>query len=89
MKPLFKHILLRINKEIKKEETFDDLFGDKAPKKLRSEATLVGFAEDCHEQVHPLINKQVLWNGKYLETVEETEEYKTILTEQDSLIAEL
>jgi len=86
MKPLFKNIFLRIEKPKKIEE---DLFNDPVETAPVSEATLVGFAHDCDDIVHTLMDKKVRWNGKWIDLMEETEEYKIVLAPEDSLTAML
>lgn len=80
MQPLFKNVLLRIEKP---KEELDSLF-NKVPSK-RPEVVLIEYAQDCDDIVHTLKNKKVDWNGKSAVTVEEKEEYILVVTKEENL----
>lgn len=78
MKPLFERVLLRVENLKEKE-----LFGIDQDK---PKVTLVDAATDCKEIVLNNIGAEVLFNGVIAEQVEETEEYKIVLTHQTNLL---
>jgi hypothetical protein len=78
MKPLFQRVLLKV--EVLKEA---ELFGEEQDK---PKVYLVDIAEDCHTAIQGLLNSQVLFNGVIAEVVEETDEYKLVLTHETNLL---
>lgn len=78
MKPLFQRVLLRV--EVLQQK---DLFGEDQDK---PKVHLVDIAEDCHGSIQLLIGSEVLFNGVIAEVVEETEEYKLVLTHETNLL---
>lgn len=88
MKPLFKNVLLRVEIPKEKEDDIDSLFKTiPLNPKLTTEATLIAVANDCDDEVQLAFEKKVVWNRKWLEIVEETEEYQIVLTHETSLVA--
>lgn len=78
MKPLFQRVLLKV--EIIKEA---ELFGEEPGK---PKVYLEDIADDCNQSLQPLLKKQVLFNGVISEVVEETPEYKIVLTHETNLL---
>lgn len=78
MKPLFQRVLLKV--EVLKEA---ELFGEEQDK---PKVYLVDIAEDCNTAIQGLLNSQVLFNGVIAEVVEETDEYKLVLTHETNLL---
>lgn len=79
MKPLFERVLLKVeNLEEKK-----DLFGIDQEK---PKVFLVDAATDCKEIILNNIGAEVLFNGVIAEQIEETDEYKVVLTHQTNLL---
>ena len=78
MKPLFQRVLLKV--EVLKQA---ELFGEDQDK---PKVYLVDIAEDCHASLHNLLDSQVLFNGVIAEVVEETDDYKIVLTHETNLL---
>jgi hypothetical protein len=78
MKPLFKRALLRVENLKEKE-----LFGIDQDK---PKVILVDVADDCHDSIQGLVDTEVLFNGVIAEVVEETDDYKLVLTHETNLL---
>jgi hypothetical protein len=78
MKPLFQRVLLKV--EVLKEQ---ELFGEEPGK---PKVYLLDTSSDCHGSLYGLIGSQVLFNGIIAEVVEETEDYKVVLTHETNLL---
>lgn len=78
MKPLFQRVLLKVE-TVKAAE----LFGEEPGK---PKVHLVDIADDCHGSLHQLVGEQVLFNGVIAEVVEETDDYKIVLTHETNLL---
>lgn len=78
MKPAFKRILLQIE-VLPKKGLFD--LTEKIPT-----VTLIGYADDCTEEVKRHMSKEVLHNGEILFVVEETEKYTMVLTHETNIL---
>ena len=78
MKPLFQRVLLRV--EVLKEQEF---FGEDQPK---PKVHLADVADDCHGSIQGLVGSEILFNGVIAEVVEETDDYKLVLTHETNLL---
>lgn len=78
MKPLFQRVLLRVENLKEKE-----LFGIDQDK---PKVTLVDVADDCHDSIQGLVGTEILFNGVIAEVVEETDDYKLVLTHETNLL---
>lgn len=78
MKPLFQRVLLKV--EVLKQA---ELFGEDQDK---PKVYLVDIAEDCHYSIQDLVDTEILFNGVIAEVVEETDDYKLVLTHETNLL---
>lgn len=80
IKPTFTNVALRIEKA--KKDVFTDV------KEIRIEATLIAYGKECdHDDIQRNLDKKVLFNGRLILTVEDTEEYYIVIADQQSVVA--